>query len=242
MRGVILGIASNTTIVDICHSIAPQDVHSGACVIHDVHDAFPPGTIHVVVVDPGVGTSRRILLASCDDQHYVLPDNGLITYLASRHSPSQVIELTNSDYWRRPISSTFHGRDIMAPVAAHLSLGRAPASFGKPITQFEQLEVPTVQRTATGIHGHVRSIDDFGNIISDISRDQLGTQPFEVRCGGRTIASVVACYGDASDGQLVALVGSNGHLEVAVVGGNAQELLGMEVGDAITVSFLLPKQ
>ena len=160
MKGVILSINPSVTLVDLTHAIPPQDVREGALVLEDVAPYFPPGTIHVAVVDPGVGTDRAILYAEIGSQRYVAPDNGLLSRLSRNTPPSRIVRLTNPDYWLRPVSATFHGRDIMAPVAARLSLGLDPAkSAGRRKPGQPRLAAgPPIARSHRGGHSADRFV------------------------------------------------------------------------------------
>ena len=155
MKGVILGLNPDVHVVDITHSIPPQHVDVAARLIEQTIAAFPAGTCHILVVDPGVGTDRRILLAQIDSQWFIAPDNGLLSLLMERATPDSLIALTESRFWRSPISATFHGRDIMAAVAAHLSLGVAPIAFGTPTDEFESLPTARIDLGDQQIRGTV---------------------------------------------------------------------------------------
>jgi len=181
MKAVILRINPAATIVDITHSIPPQDVHQGAVVLDDVTEWFPEGTIHVVVVDPGVGTERAIVYARIGTQQYIAPDNGLLCYLTARKKPERLIRLENPEYWLHPVSSTFHGRDIMAPAAAHLSLGLDPEKLGPPLERLTTPQWPAVRATPERLEGMVVAIDGFGNLITNITAEDLAGRPTDYR-------------------------------------------------------------
>lgn len=237
MKGVILGIDRSALIVDVTHEIPPQDIVRGAAILQDCVRAFPAGTIHVCVVDPGVGSARRIVAVEAGGQRFVGPDNGLFSFVTSEHSPQRVVELKNSAYWRQPVSTTFHGRDIMAPVAAHWSLGVDAARFGDVTSQaLVELEVPAPYNTAEGITGVVLWADAYGNLVTNIAENLL---PIELRdrlvveIGDVRIQGVRRFYADGLPEKLIALIGSSGRLEIAVNKGSAAERLpggeGMEV-------------
>src|SRR4051812_42868225 len=174
MKGVILGINSNAVIVDITHEIDPQAIMQGAMSLDDAFDAFPPGTIHVVVVDPDVGSTRRRIAAEIGNQRYVGPDNGLLTLLARRYPIQRVSSLTVTHFHRQPTSPTFHGRDMFAPVAANWSLGMDLSAFGEPITiPLAELRIPRVDKQEREVRGEVVAIDRFGNIITNITENEL---------------------------------------------------------------------
>jgi hypothetical protein len=230
MKGVILSLNPAVTIVDLCHDVPPQDVHFAAVALEDVAERFPAGTIHVAVVDPGVGTDRAIVYARIGRQCFVCPDNGLLSRLAKRTPPAAIIRLTERDYWLSPVSATFHGRDIMAPVAARLSLGLEPEHLGAPQPGLVMLDWPEVRALADRIEGSVLLADAFGNLITDIAASMLPAdnrrRRVRVTCGGEEVFGLTRTYGDSPAGSLVALIGSSDRLEVAVVGGSAAARLG----------------
>jgi S-adenosylmethionine hydrolase len=240
MKGVILSLQPEARIIDITHSIPPQDIRQGALALEQATPQFPPGSIHVAVVDPGVGTDRKIAYACIDGRHYISPDNGLCGLLVRRHPPSSLIALTNRRYWREPVSNTFHGRDIMAPAAAHLCLGAPPADLGEPLAELTRLDWPDVRIEPARVTGEICAIDSFGNLISNIE-DHLASSlgpadRLEIRCCGRVIRGLSRTYGDASLGQCIALYGSNHRLEIAIVGGGARQALSASVGDVVEVA------
>jgi S-adenosylmethionine hydrolase len=241
MKGVILSINPAVTLVDITHDIPAQDVRRGAVVLDDVAERFPDDTIHVAVVDPGVGTQRVILYARIGTQNYVAPDNGLLSRLAERTPPAKLIRLTESRYWLDPVTATFHGRDIMAPVAAHLSLGLEPERLGSPVKKLTSLRWPKVLQTADRIEGIVLEIDSFGNLITNITSGMLANRPTDDRvcviCSIYETWGIYRTYAEQLDGTFIALVGSSGRLELAVVGDNAAARLGIQVGTPVIVSW-----
>ena len=240
MKGVILSINPAAVIVDLTHDIAPQDVRAGALVWEEIADRFPAGTIHVGVVDPGVGTERAIVYARIAHQAFVCPDNGLLSRVALGARPSSVIRLENPEYWLSPVSMTFHGRDIMAPVAARLSLGLDPARLGGAQSGLVMLDWPAPSVLAGRIEGHVLRIDSFGNLITNIPSALLAEAAHElihVHCRGERALAHVRTYGQGPAGALVSLIGSSDRLELAVVGGSAAARLGATVGDAVLVKW-----
>ena len=241
MKGVILSIHTDARLVDITHSVPPQDVRHGGWVLAEATPRFPPGTIHLAVIDPGVGTERKIVYAEIDSQRYVAPDNGLLGRLARRTPPTKIIALTRREFWLEPISETFHGRDVMAPVAARLSMGLDPAKLGEPLDRLFELDWPKARVEPQRIVGQVSWIDSFGNLITSICRDELESIPsgtaVRVTCCDRSTDRLVRTYGEASQGSLVALIGSGGELELAIVGGNAARELGLTVGAEVAVSW-----
>ncbi|MFH1919591.1 MAG: SAM-dependent chlorinase/fluorinase [Planctomycetota bacterium] len=241
MKGVILSINSRTTVVDITHGVRPQDVRQAALVLDDVAGRFPPESIHVAVVDPGVGTDRAILYAEIDRQRFVAPDNGVLSRVARRITPSKIIRVSEPEYWLEPVSATFHGRDIMAPVAARLSAGLDPEKLGPPLEKLVMLGWPEPVVSPGKIEGEVLDVDSFGNLITNVEAPMLA----EIPDVGRASVELAKCktegirttYADAPPGALIALVGSSGRLELAIVGGSAAKTLGGAVGDSVTVCW-----
>ena len=228
VKGVVLGIAPGTQIVDVSHAIAPQNILEGAFVLAGIVDAFPPGTVHLAVVDPGVGTDRRMIVASIADQWFVLPDNGLLSVVARDRAPTGIWEIANPAIRRIRVSPTFHGRDIFAPAAAHLLLGRDPAELGPKRSKFVSLHNFRAIQDEGGFIGEVIFRDSFGNLITNIHADHFGEIPrdaWTVEVAGSRIVGLGLTYADRSPGSLVALVGSSGWVEVSVVNGDAARLL-----------------
>jgi S-adenosylmethionine hydrolase len=242
MKGVIYGIAPQVTIVDISHSIAPQNIQEGAFTLWRAVLFFPPGTVHVYVVDPGVGTQRRPLAARLGDHTFVGPDNGLLTPLIETaeqaKQPVEFVHLNNPKYWLPNISRTFHGRDIFAPVAAHLVNGVSLSALGPRLNDPVRIELPHPVKTEAGWSAHVTAIDSFGNLATDLPASALGSRiDVRVRLRGVEVAGIVASYGNKQPGELVALVDSEGYLEVAVVNGSAAEKLDAHAGDTVEVLY-----
>lgn len=240
MKGVILGISPNSQIVDLSHLISPQNVREAALILARSAPYFPPGTIHVVVVDPGVGTNRRPLAAQIGAQRFVLPDNGLLTITLQRAEQSQqnvdIVHLDRPAYWLSEISHVFHGRDIFAPAAGHLARGVPLADLGSTISDPVRLNLPEPWRTIDGIHGEVVHIDHFGNIAFNIRREHLkDVSELLIQIGSHQIEGLVQNFGERSVGELVALYGSTGDLIVSVVNGNAAHTLGAKLGDPVEV-------
>lgn len=239
LKGVILSINPTATIVDLTHSVPPQDITACSLALDDTALLFPQGTIHIVVVDPGVGTSRAIIYAEIAGHRFVCPDNGLLTRLAERHPPTKIIRIVEEQFFRQPVSSTFHGRDIMAPVAAQLSLGQEPDQLGPPLTEMKMLPHVGAERMANKIQGQVITIDSFGNLITNITRDMLADIPRDesvtVRCDEHETLGIFNVYGEQPPMTLVALIGSNDCLEIAIVDDSAEIMLGVGVGAPVEV-------
>jgi len=252
MKAVILGVNPNATIVDVCHSIEPQNIAQAAFLLSTVYAYFPKDTIHVVVVDPEVGSQRRPIILKTPEAYFVAPDNGVLSYVI-RHGASPerkypeaelttlppglvAVEITNPKFWHQPVSATFHGRDIFAPVAAHLSLGVPLQEFGQVITSVNALPIPQPQLGKGGqLVGHVLHIDRFGNVVTDIHEEDLPPGRFHLQMAGRRIDSLSSSYASAEADQLLALIGSSGHLEVALRNGSAAALLGVKIGDEVSI-------
>jgi S-adenosylmethionine hydrolase len=237
MKGVILSLSPSATLVDLTHQVPPQDIRYAAMVLADATRWFPPATVHVAVVDPDVGTERSIIVARIGPQTYVAPDNGLLSRLTRAAPASLIVELTDPAYWRPHLSSTFHGRDIMAPVAARLADGIDPLLLGPRRDNLMQLDWPEPIVSQGAITGTVLTIDSFGNLITNIPAELL--VPFArgsvVTCGGRDVRGIARTYADRTMGQITALVGSNGMLEIAVVNGSARQTLNVAAGAEVQV-------
>lgn len=241
IKGVILSIHPAAVMVDVTHGIAPQNIRQAALVLDEVTPRFPPHTVHVCVVDPGVGTERAVIYARIGNQCYVAPDNGVLSKLAEREAPSQIVSITDPQYWLTPLSDTFHGRDLMAPVAARLSLGLEPALLGEPRRSLIRLSWPQVETAPGQIAGEVLLVDSFGNLITNIARPHLEAvppdEPVAVYCGEVRINGILRTYGERPAGHVVALVGSSGQLELAIVGGSAARELGLGAGTPVRVCW-----
>lgn len=241
MKGVILAINPAAVLVDLSHAIPHQDIRQGALALAQAAPWFPPGTIHVAVVDPGVGTSRKIICMAAGEHLFVGPDNGLLSRLALDKRPSTIISVTERKFWLPDVSSTFHGRDIMAPVAAHLSLGLDPAELGPSQQDWQQLEWTEARVSANKIEGAVESIDSFGNLITNISADALARVPrgeqVAIVCDEHETRGIFNAYGEQPEMTFIALVGSSGRLELAIVGDSAAIMLGVRAGAPVTVTW-----
>ena len=251
MKGVILGINPEATLVDISHSIRPQDIAQAAYVLSTAGEFFPRRTIHVVVVDPGVGTERRAVILRTPAADFIAPDNGVLSHVvlpAPRKSTDvrsrqvelgqglEAVAITESRFWRSPVSPTFHGRDIFAPVAGHLSLGTPLAAFGEKVSSLTVLPLSRPYQAPDGIlTGCIIHIDTFGNLITNIDRGDLpeSVQAVTIEVGHQVISGIRRTYGEGEG--LIALIGSSGHLEVALRNGNASDFLGAGVGDEVKI-------
>jgi S-adenosylmethionine hydrolase len=238
MKGVIWGIAPGVQIADLSNNISPQNIREAALILLRSAPYFPAGTVHVVVVDPGVGTERRPIAARLGDIFFVGPDNGVLTMLLERAEgsgwPVEIMHTDKPQYWLPEISHVFHGRDIFAPVAAHLASGVPLEEIGTPIDDPVRLNLPQPHRRGDAWHGEIVHVDHFGNISSNIRREHLGTPPgVKVSLCDEVIEGLVETFGERHPGELVALYGSTGNLIVSVVNGNAAMKLGAKVGDPV---------
>ncbi|MBI1913601.1 MAG: SAM-dependent chlorinase/fluorinase [Planctomycetes bacterium] len=248
MKGVLLSANPSARVVDLGHSIPPQDVRHAAFFLASCLPYFPSGTIHVIVVDPGVGTERALLHIEAGGHHLLAPDNGCWTLAAAqltKASPNlptlTVRRLTEPRFWRHPVSSTFHGRDILAPVAAFLSLGGDPKELGCPVAQWVRHDLPAPVLEPQRLAGEVVFVDPFGNLLTNIPGEAfltLASEAVRVVVGTREGTRVVRTYGEAGRGTLIALVSSCGLLEVAVAEGNAAHELGGAAGTPVVVNTL----
>lgn len=242
MKGVILGINPDVRLVDISHSISPQDVMEAAYVLKNAAYYYPPDTIHLVVVDPGVGTKRRPVALRGRDHFFVGPDNGIFPLVLDDVEPDEAVVLNRKEYWRTAeISTTFHGRDVFAPSAAHLSAGVALVDLGSPIEALAPMHWALPITDEQGIQGWVAHVDRFGNCITNVPRDL-----FEPACRGRSVRCFTGSaileglsdtYADVDAGEPLVHFNSSDVLEIAVNAGNASELLGIRKGDPVNILF-----
>lgn len=240
MKGVILGMLPGAEIVDVSHEVAPYGIAEAAFIISQVYADFPKKTVHVVVVDPGVGTDRRPLLVSAAGQYFIAPDNGVLSMVYSREKHS-VRAITNTKYFRQPVSATFHGRDIFAPCAARLAQGASAAGFGKSVRDYVRLAFDrparSGERTWTGM---VLKIDRFGNVITNFSVSEFSgvrTRPFSLTAGAREITVFARTFADGAAGQVFAYAGSAGYLEIAMNQGSAARELSVAAGAPLSLTI-----
>ena len=242
LKGVIWSISPDVQIADISHDITPQNIMEGAYTLWRVAPFFPAGTVHVAVIDPGVGTARRPIAIKNGEQFLVGPDNGVFTPLlieANTHPlDTEIVHLDKSRYWLTKVSHTFHGRDIFAPIAAYLAQGIPLKELGTPITDPYLISLPQPERTKEGWITHITIIDVFGNLTTDLHSSQIKDHPMTIRLHGKTIDQVVTSYGHRPTGEFVALVDSEDYLEIAQVNGNAAKALSAKVGDLVEVLLL----
>ncbi|NOK60712.1 MAG: hypothetical protein GFH25_541200n13 [Chloroflexi bacterium AL-N10] len=246
MKGVILNIAPEARMIDITHHIDPQNIPEATYTLHTFHRYFPVGTVHLVIVDPGVGGTRRPVALQTPEAFYVAPDNGVLTSVwrdaLQRWDPEQcdMVDLTERRFWLSEVSNTFHGRDIFAPVAAHIVNGTALTEFGSRITQLTEADVVEPVNGRTGaLVGRIVHVDHFGNCITNIELSHLEQsnliQGLTVEIIGQHIPGLYRTYADGPLGELIALIGSSGRLELAIRNSNAAKRLGVGVNDNLRV-------
>jgi S-adenosylmethionine hydrolase len=261
MKGVMLGILPEVQFVDISHQVTPQDVQQAALILSTAYSYFPAHTVHLVVVDPGVGGQRHPIVLDTPHGRFVAPDNGVLTYVRLLEPSSKPFVLDKPRFWRTSPSHTFHGRDIFSPVAAHLASGVSPREMGSPLEQINMLPLRPLEVTPTAIRGEVIRVDRFGNAMTNIMRlswvseHELELQPLSVvpgleaplridarqtriTCSWHTLDRIYRTYSEVAIGQALALVGSNGELEIAVNRGSASDALALKVGDPVTLHLL----
>ena|SRR5581483_12362886 len=240
MKGVALGICPEATIVDITHDVPPHDVIGGALELAAAYRYFPAGTIFLVVVDPGVGSSRRGIAAEAGDFKFVAPDNGVLTLVLDETPAKKIVELTERRYARPTVSRTFEGRDRFAPAAAWLAKGVELSALGRPAGSIHRLEIPHPTATADALNGQVLRIDRFGNLITNIDRKTFQRlaqdAAFEISVGSHLVPRVVSTYADVPAGEICALFGSTDHLEIAANGRSAAAEPRLERGAAVHVA------
>jgi S-adenosylmethionine hydrolase len=240
MKGVIYRIDPQARIVDLSHGVPPQDIMAAALLLRHSLQYFPRGTIHVAVVDPGVGGARRPLLVEADGNYLIGPDNGVLSLAATtQERPNRIIHLSNTTYYLRPTSATFHGRDIFAPVAAYLSLGVAAEAFGATTNDWVELHWPTIVRSGVTIEGEIVYIDGFGNLFTNIrahNLEELPARSLKITVRDLSIPSLAKNYAAVESGQYVALINSWGLLEIAIYKDSAQRRSGASVGDKVKVA------
>jgi len=256
MKGVILTINPKAVIVDICHSVEPQNILQAAFILSTAHRYFPKGTIHLAIVDPGVGSQRKALILKTPAAFFVAPDNGVLSYIIdevdktpAKTTPDitthpeqrklgaglKAATITNPDFWHKPVSNTFHGRDIFAPVAAHLSLGVPMNKFGDSLSYVYAFPIPMPYRDAQGnLIGHLLHIDNFGNLIIDLRSSDLPGERVAIAIGGQHIHGISQSYAEKEG--LAAIIGSSGYLEISLKNGNAAASLDAKVGDEIKLT------
>ncbi|MBI3896192.1 MAG: SAM-dependent chlorinase/fluorinase [Acidobacteria bacterium] len=244
MKGVILNINPEAEIVDICHDIHAYDVLEGAFAIAQAYRYFPPRTIHLVVVDPGVGTARRPILVAADKYYFVAPDNGVLSLVFDREENALVRHITSNHYFLEPVSQTFHGRDVFAPIAGWLSRQVETDKFGEPITDFVRFHVPPPKRvTDRLLKGMILRVDRFGTLVTNITPEDLpqlfaeNPPDFKIIVGKMEISRLKTTYAQGAPGEVFAILGSSGYLEIAANRASATTTLGVSKGAEVGVIF-----
>ena len=240
MKGVILNINPDVNVVDITHGVLPHDILDGALTIGQAYRHFPPKTIHVVVVDPGVGTQRRPILVASDQHYFVAPDNGVLSSVYDQTEALYVWHIISEHYFRQPVSKTFHGRDIFAPVAAWLSKSWQTSAFGEPVTDFVRFAIPKPKATGNTIKGIVLRVDQFGNLVTNFKVEDVpalaaADGKFTIKAGNASITKLVPTFAGGSNGEAVGVIGSSGYLEICVNKTSAARSLGIGRGAEVTV-------
>lgn len=239
MKGVILDINPEATIVDISHHIPPGDIHAAAFSLLACYKSFPKGTIFIVVVDPTVGSSRKAIVAETENYLFVGPDNGVFSFVLKENERNMVFKIEKNSYFKKPVSKTFHGRDIFAPVGAFLSKGVIPSEIGRQKKRWVSIDWPGVEVTEGNIKGAVIYIDHFGNAFTNITEESLkiiNRKEFFVTIKGKKSIPVCQYYNEAGKGKVCALINSAGYLEIAVNGGSAARRYNLAIGTTISVT------
>ena len=265
MKGVILNINPNVQIVDITHAVSPQNIHEAAFTINSAYRFFPKGTIHVIIVDPGVGSDRQAMVCKTEDGFFVCPNNGVLSYLlqhleSEEADTAEAVAIENPTYILPRVCNTFHGRDIFAPVAAHLSLGVSLSDIGTPIRNLIRFPFPAIHTTHDTLTGQIINVDSFGNLITNITEKVLAdfllsseanegtvreldkhtvSSQFEIKAGRTSLKKLNGTYAESAAGKPLAIIGSFGLLEIAINLGNAEAHLGLKSGDKVFVRRLV---
>jgi S-adenosylmethionine hydrolase len=242
MKGVILSINPEVQVVDITHGVLAHDILDGAMTISQAYNYFPPKTIHVVVVDPGVGTPRRPILVASDQHYFVAPDNGVLSAVYDQTEALYGWHITSEHYFRNPVSNTFHGRDIFAPVAAWLSKSWQTSAFGDPMTDFVRFAIPKPKATGNTIKAVVLKVDNFGNLITNVKAEDApalvaADGKFTIKVGNAEVKKLHQTFAQGAPGEPFGVIGSSGYLEISLNRGNAARALGAARGAEVTVEL-----
>ena len=242
MKGVILSINPEATVVDITHGVLAHDVLDGALTIGQAYNYFPPRTIHVVVVDPGVGTTRRPILVASDQHYFVAPDNGVLSAVYDNTEALYVWNITSEHYFRQPISNTFHGRDVFAPVAAWLSKSWQSSAFGDAVEDFVRFAIPKPRVNGNSIRAIVLKVDNFGNLITNLKAEDApalvaADAKFAIKVGKGEVTKLLPTFANGAAGEVFGVIGSSGYLEISVNKGNAAKVLGVGRGAEVAVEL-----
>jgi S-adenosylmethionine hydrolase len=246
MKGVIKSISPSADVVDVCHEIKRHSIAEAAFMLRNAAPYFPAGTVHCVVVDPGVGSGRAAIVVETDRFRFVAPDNGVIDYALDGQEVRQVVRIEDERYLLAPVSRTFHGRDVFAPVAAYLDAGVAPTEFGPVVDEFVRLDRSVPSRlSASEALGHVLHVDRFGNLITDLHESFLAElftgsrqEFFRLKVRDHEVRRLVGSYAEGRPGELIALVGSSGYLEISINQGSARDALDIDQGGEFILKVL----
>lgn len=241
MKGVILNINQGARVVDLNHSVVPYDILDGALSLANSYKFFPPRTIHVIIVDPGVGTERRPILVTGEKHFFVAPDNGVLSMIYERE-PCTVRHITAEHYFLNPISPTFHGRDIFAPTAAWLSKTFQTEAFGEVITDFVRFTMPKAKSTGQTVKGVILRVDAFGNLMTNLTAEDLpggalGEGAIKLAVNGKPVVKFGQTFASGNPGEPIAMLGSAGYVEIAVNRGSAARMLGVNRGAEVTLDL-----
>jgi len=242
MKGVILSINPDVTIVDITHGVIAHDILDGALAIGQAYKYFPPKTIHVVVVDPGVGTGRRPILVASDQHYFVAPDNGVLSGVYDQTEALYAWHIISEHYFRQPISKTFHGRDVFAPVAAWFSKSWQTSAFGEPITDFTRFSLPRPKAVGNTVRGVVLRVDQFGNLMTNVRVEDVPALAAvqgscTIKAGSAVVKKIVPTFAEGASGEPVGVIGSSGYLEICMNKASAARTLGIGRGTEVTVEL-----
>ena len=242
MKGVMLDLNPTLNLVDISHLVPPQDIRTGAYLLGLAYDCFPSGTIHLVVVDPGVGTDRRVLVATAGGHYFVAPDNGILSYVHKNNEDFHAYEVTADHYYRKPVSNTFHGRDIFAPVAAWISRDVPLQQLGNELEEPVLMEIPMPARVKEGlIQAAIMAVDHYGNLVTNLTPghlpefDPAKPLPFKILAGNKQITTYHKNYGEAKQGEIFIIEGSTRYIEISMRGTSAAAALGLKAGNPIGI-------
>jgi S-adenosylmethionine hydrolase len=242
VKGVILRIAPNASIVDINHHVVPFDVLDGALTIAAAYRYFPPRTVHLVIVDPGVGTARRPILVSADQSYFVAPDNGVLSLIYDREAVVSVRHITAEHYFLNPVSNTFHGRDVFAPVAAWVAKAYQTEAMGEEISDYVRFTLPKPKVAGSTRKGLVLRVDAFGNLVTNFTAEDLpqgagADSKIKLQVGGKSVEKLTQTFAQGAAGEPVAIVGSSGFVEIAVNKGQAARVLGVNRGAEVILEI-----
>lgn len=239
MKAVILRINPNAKIIDICHQVSLQDIREAAFLLKGSFRYFPPGTVHLVVVDPGVGSKRRKLLVKTKDYFFIAPDNGVLSLTLREEKPLKIIEINNTKYFLKPLSDTFHGRDIFAPISAYVARGEKIERFGRAIKSFKVLDLPKIKVKPNELNGEVIYIDRFGNLVSNIDKHAFGNfvknKKFKIFIKDKIIDKLSHSYSEGLKLKPLGLIDSFNYLEIALNSGSAKDYLKAKKGTQIKI-------